>query len=251
MSAAQKIEIAADDLAPRQVLQLATEMGYAHVLQKNGLEYDKELASTTALKRDPQSFFRDPVASVLNLANAMTVECDFNRSSQKREVLDSVIRSLQANNLPQSLVDDITLVADELFTNAVFNAPFVDKVTHLNPGVSRFAQEVVLEEGKYGKLTLAFDPTRVLVVCKDPYGSLNLYNFLTKIQATYERGAAATINFGAGGAGLGSYIIFNTSASLFVGVKTGCETVLAGLFPIRMSNRKRAFLPKHLHLIQL
>lgn len=249
----------ANGLPPEQVLRLATELGYAHVVQKNGLEYAKELQTTEALIERPTEFFKYPIASIFNPSDlspegekrAVLSDVLFTGSGQKREVLDGFIRAMESRQLSQTMIEDITLVADEMFTNAVFNAPFVDQKTHKNANVSRQSMEVNFAKDKPGRLVLAADSTRLMIACEDPYGSLNLNGYLSKIKATYDRGAAATMNFGSGGAGIGSYIIFNTGASLFVGVKQGRATIIACLLPLGLSNRKRALLPKHLHWIQL
>jgi len=249
----------ANGLPPEQVLRLATELGYTHVVQKNGLEYKKELLATETLVNRPAGFFEFPVASIFDPTDlsretekkVIVSDALFHSSTQKRDVLEGFITAMGSQGMSQTLVEDITSVADEMFTNAIFNAPFVDKDTHKNPGISRQELEVNLDKSKPGRMILAHDETRVMVACEDPYGSLNLNGYLMKIKATYDRGAAATMNFGSGGAGLGSYIIFNTSASLFVGVKSGRATIIACLLPLGLSNKKRSVLPKHLHWIQL
>jgi|GEM_PF-2845553 len=249
----------AEGLPPEQVLRLATELDYTHVIQKNGLEYPKELITTEILIEQPSSFFEYPVASIFKPSDLSPAgekdhtlaDTRFTSSTQKRSVLELFGKAMESKGLQQTLIEDITLVADEMFTNAVFNAPFVDKVTRENLNVNRVEAEVNFDPAKPGRMRMAADETRIMVACEDPYGSLNLNGYLSKIKATYDRGAAATMNFGSGGAGIGSYIIFNTSASLFVGVKQGRATVVACLLPLGLSNRKRALLPKHLHWIQL
>jgi hypothetical protein len=249
----------ADGLPPEQVLRLATELGYTHVIQKNGLEYGKELQTTEVLVENPAGFFDFPVASIFNPTDlspsgdkrALLADAYFTSSGQKRELLDGFIKSMESRSLSRTLIEDISLVSDEMFTNAVFNAPFVDSKTSKNANVSRQNLEVNFAPDKPGRMRMAADETRIMVACEDPYGSLNLNGYLSKIKATYDRGAAATMNFGSGGAGIGSYIIFNTGASLFVGVKQGRATIIACLLPLGLSNRKRALLPKHLHWIQL
>jgi hypothetical protein len=248
----------ATGLPPEQVLRLATDLGYTHVIQKNGLEYEKELQTTEILVENPAGFFDFPVASIFNPNDlslegnkkAILADSHFTGSAEKRDLLDGFMNSMVAQALPQTLIQDITLVADEMFTNAIFNAPFVDLKTQKNLNVRRQDAEVTFGSAQSGRMLLAADESRIMVACEDPYGSLNLNGYLSKIKATYNLGAAATMNFGPGGAGIGSYIIFNTSASLFVGVKAGRATIIACLLPLRLSNRKRSLLPKHLHWIQ-
>lgn len=246
-------------MEPEHVLRLAIDLGFGHVCQKGGLEYDKEIQTTNNMILAPESFFAYPIATIFtpgDLSPAseralVSYEKIFDCSNQKRETLEDIAKSMQVKGLSQTIIDDVVLVADEMFTNAIFNAPFVDKDTHTNPGVSRHTSEIKLQDGKQCRVFLAHDESRLVIGCEDPYGSLGILRYLSKVKATYTLGAAATMNFGSGGAGLGSYIIFNTGASLYIGVRPGQSTVICCVLPLGMSNRKRAQLPKHLHWIQL
>lgn len=165
--------------------------------------------------------------------------------------MEGVTKPMESKGLSQTLIEDVVCVADELFTNAVYNAPFVDKRTHLNPGISRSEMEIHLEADKPVRLFLAHDESRMVLGCKDPFGTLNLVKYFNTIKATYLRGPAATMNFGPGGAGLGSYLIFNAGSSLYFGVSPGNVTIICCVIPLGMSYRKRAEMPKHLHWISL
>ncbi len=246
-------------LPPQDVLRLATEQGFSHICQRQGLEFNKELETSQNLVAAPESFFQFPVAAIfepsrLNAKSEekyIAVQANFNSSNQKRGILASIAKAMELKSVPQTMADDIASVADEMYTNAVYNAPFVDQKTKFNPGVSRQDVEIILDKGKEGRLILAHDDQRIMIACQDPYGSLNLDGYLTKIKATYDRGAAATMNFGPGGAGIGSYIIYNTCVSFYVGVQAGRASIIACVLPLGMSNRKRALMPKHLHWIHL
>ena len=247
----------AESLAPAVVLKQVLSNGFWHVCQRGGFEYDKEVRSAEALLRDGTLFRRFPVAAILSPElidaeaekSALLCESVFDNSGQKREALDVIVNAMNGKGFSKTLCEDATSVADELFTNAIFNAPFVDTKTHLNPGVSRHNFEVKLAAGKSGRIFLAADDTRLVVGCEDPFGSLGLARYLAKIKATYDHGAAATMNFGPGGAGLGSYIIFNTGCSFYAGVWPGERTVLCCVMPLGLSNRKRTLLPKNIHLV--
>lgn len=247
-----------DSLPPEDLLKLATEVGFLNICQKQGFEFNREVKSSHALVESPESFLEFPVASILSPhdMNSATERCYtimneiFDSSGQKRAILASLLKALESKSLSQTMIEDVTAVADEFFTNAVFNAPFIDTATNRNPGISRQDLEVKYEAGLQGRLFLASDDSRLVVGVTDPFGALDLKFYLNKIKATYLRGPAATMNFGPGGAGLGSYIIFNTGSSLYFGVWPKRATVLCCVIPLGMSYRKRVQLPKHLHWIQ-
>lgn len=247
-----------DNLPPEEMLKLATEVGFFNICQRQGFEYQKELNSAYALVESPEHFLEFPVSSIFRPesinskteAEYLLMNEKFNSSSQKRPVLGQLQAALEAKGLSQTMMEDVTAVADEFYTNAIYNAPFVDAKTQRNPGISRQEAEIEYEEGRASRLFLASDDTRLVIGCADPFGTLDLKLYLNKIKATYLRGPAATMNFGPGGAGLGSYIIFNTGSSLFFGVWPRQATVLCCVIPLGMSYRKRVQLPKHLHWIQ-
>lgn len=247
-----------DGLEPDKVLDLALNSGLNHVCQKKGHAFNEEVSAANCMIQSPDSFFNHPIATILspeNLSDAseralLGAEYIFNCSTQKLEALETITNAMNSKGLAQTIVEDIMTVGDEMFTNAIFNAPFVDLHTQKNPGVSRSHLDIQYEGGKHGRLFLAHDEKRLLVGCQDPYGSLSLNRYLKKIHSVYEQGPAATINFGPGGAGIGSYIIFNVGASLYFGVWPGRATIMCCVVPLGLSNRTRMGLAKHIHWIQ-
>jgi hypothetical protein len=242
---------------PDRVLDLALNHGFRHIVQSKGFEYQKELLTAEKIIADPTDFFRFP-ASILIAPDVVSedeekkliqLDQEFESSTQKREILAKINEKLESRGLSQTLIGDVAAVADEFVTNALYNAPFVDPKTSVNPGINRLDTEVSLEEGKSGRLILAHSDKLLFVGCQDPYGSLNLTQYLNKIRKTYIAGAAATMNFGSGGAGLGSYIIFNAGSSLYFGVEASRVTLLCCALPLKMSYKSRVQLPKHLHIV--
>ncbi|NJL24918.1 MAG: hypothetical protein HC902_06920, partial [Calothrix sp. SM1_5_4] len=134
-----------NSLDPARVLRCALEQGYTHICQRDGVHFDEELASSEKLLESPDAFMNFPVASILSpsdLSRAadlkhLALDMRFSSSRQKPEVLDRLGKFSESKGLARTLSDDILAVADEMFTNAVFNAPFVDEVTQHNPGVNR------------------------------------------------------------------------------------------------------------------
>jgi hypothetical protein len=246
------------NLTPVQILDLATERKVNHLCQKDGHRFDDEVETANCIIESSESYRMFPMSTILspkaiNLKSErdlITLEEHFDCSDQKRAVLDTLFKFVQEKGISHTVVDDLVATADELFTNAIYNAPFVDILTQKNPGVSRRHMEIKLDKGKFARLFVAHDQSRLVLGCEDPYGSLDLGRYMEKIKASYIRGPAATMNFGPGGAGIGSYIIFNSGSSLYFGVWPGQATILCCVMPLGLSNRKRMVLPKHLHWIQ-
>jgi hypothetical protein len=216
------------------------------------------MQSTKCILAAKERYFKFPIATILTPEELsresehalIALERNFDSSSQKHDVLTAMTNAMQTRAFPQTVIDDVVAISDELYTNAIFNAPFVDKNTYKNPGISRTSSEVKLTGGKFARMFLAHDENRLVVGCEDPFGTLDLERFLQKVRSTYQRGPAASINFGPGGAGIGSYIIFNAGSSLYFGVNPGVASLICCVIPLGMSNRKRMQLDKHLHWIK-
>jgi hypothetical protein len=247
-----------EGLEPEGLLGFAVDHNLKHICQKNGHLFDQEIKSSVAMIESEDNYFNFPAGTILTPHDLsatseralITTETYFDNSNQKSAILGNITSALQAKAFPQTIIDDVIAVSDEYFTNAMFNAPFVDMNTHKNPGVSRNSLDIKLADGKQGRIFLAHDANRLVIGCQDPYGSLNLNRYLSKVRSTYQRGPAAAINFGPGGAGIGSYIIFNAGSSLYFGVWPGHSTLLCCVLPLGLSNRKRIQLSKHVHWIQ-
>jgi hypothetical protein len=247
-----------ENIDPSQLLDLAIDQEYHHICQKNGHAFESELLSARCMIESAESYRQFPISTVLNPNNrnnngersSIMLDTQFDCSSQKLNVLAEITKIIESKAIPQTVIDDVVAASDELFTNAIFNAPFVDLSSHTNPGISRQELEVKLADGKFARIFVALSEDRLLIGCEDPYGSLHIPLYMKKIRATYLRGPAATMNFGPGGAGIGSYIIFNAGASLYFGVWPGQMTLLCCVVPLGRSNRDRLRLGKHLHWIQ-
>lgn len=253
MSAAPKMNfhlLHGTNLSPSALINSYLCDGFSHICQTGGFEYNLELKSTDKLILKPKTYFENNVAATLGLGTKL-FERKFSQISEKSNLLEDIAKSWEPFSLPKSFSDELVLVIDELFTNAVFNAPVVDLKTQVNPGLSRERTDVQMHPGKFGKISLAHDKTRLVISCSDPYGTLNLNSYLQKVLTTYEVGADYSMNFGNGGAGIGSFIIFNSASSLYFGVRPGTETLISCVFPLHLSGKKRGMLPKHLHCIQL
>jgi hypothetical protein len=123
--------------------------------------------------------------------------------------------------------DDITLVADELFTNAVFNAPF--------PQVAQDRTGIInLKKLEQGELMVMHTPGNIHIGCSDPHGGLQIYQLLEKLKDIYDRGVGKTMNMNAeeGGGGIGHWMMYERTESMLIAVKEGVRTVIIFTVPL-------------------
>lgn len=257
MSSLKKEPIAkVDSLEPAQVLSLVIDDGVEHVVQNSHPFNSKELFTAQALENGGQIFFENPVGSIFSpdnlsadLKDFILFESLFSEAHDKKTILSKLEEILPASIKSASLRADIVTIADEMVTNAVFNAPFVDD-ENTGSGASREDQNTRMTEGKSGQMWIAHDDERLLVLCRDDYGTLNADKMLKKIRHIYQTSVAENINMtGGGGAGIGTYMMFNTCVSFFVGVQPRKKTLVGCILPKKGSLRERSQMLKNLHFI--
>jgi hypothetical protein len=119
------------------------------------------------------------------------------------------------------------------------------------PGKGRTDSSVEMQNPFKGQLFAGVLDDRLGIGCRNPFGSLQLKPLLNKMQKCYGDGVGESINMGPGGAGIGSFLVFNTGSSYYVAIVKGEATVLSISVPINMSARKRGELPKNLHFFEI
>ena len=240
-----------------ELLSMAQANSLYNVVQTDNQVYEREVKVAGLMKQNPQLFFTNPVSSVFSPENPSLdqdqvfekVRFKFNRSDQKAEALERIESELRKWTKSESTINDARLVADELFTNAVFNAPFVD-ADNSSSGASRNLALVEMEEGHQGELFLGTDGQYFVIGCSDPYGKLNVKKLIERVQGCYLKGLAESMNMGEGGAGIGCFMCFQASTSYFAAVTPGNETLVLCMMPLKMSQRKKEQQPKNFHFME-
>lgn len=164
---------------------------------------------------------------------AETVE--INSSTQKDEVLESVRAYAEKIGLSRRFAGAFTNVADEFFTNAVYNAP-TDAAGHARYSHLPRTETVVLEPGSEVQLSFCCDGRRVGISSSDPFGSLTQAQVLSYLAKCFRRGPDQ-IDEKSGGAGLGFYYLFDALSHLVVNIAPGRRTEMIGLIDVSGSYR--------------
>lgn len=248
-----------DDTDPTNLLRLAINQNLNHVCQVQNLKIERELNTSASMILNPENFIKFPISTILSpLESGVSKEKElthfnfsFSQSGEKIKALGSLNNELRKSINSESLRSDIHIIADELFTNAVYNAPLVGGDNKKLKIKARTATNVSMDKGSSANLFLGFDESQLVIGCKDPFGSLRLQTLLPRILECYEKGVADSMRQGPGGAGIGSYMVYNASASYYVGIIRGQATVLCCSMPLKMSSRKRSQIPKNLHFFEI
>lgn len=246
---------ATEKQSPSAILKLALDHGARQICQVDAGFIEKEVQSSAAMLFRPALFLSCPVSLILDpkrssiiRENELTkLNLQFARATEKAGTLNRIGDYLRSQGKSQSLVSEVTLVADEMFTNAIFNAPFVDMATGKNPDLDRTNTSVAMGKDQRAELLIGHDEDRLVIACRDPFGSLEPKKLLQRIRDCWNEGVSANMKMGSGGAGIGSFMVFNSCSSYYVGVEKHGMTVVAVTIHWKWSSRKRMGATKNLH----
>jgi hypothetical protein len=246
-----------ESVPPQELLAEALKETQSHFLQSENPYFATDIKSAVMMEAGHVDFTKYPLSTILRPgADHKEAEGELqiyrrlvSRASQKADVRKDLEAEFKNLGLSSTISTDALSIVDELFTNAVYNAPFVDMEYNLRT-VPEGTDELRLPPGRAAAITLGADDQRLVLGCYDDFGTLNVNKFLTRIKNCYETGVAATMRMDSkGGAGIGAYMVFSLVASFFVHVERGRHTAVFCVLPRKMSHRARSEMPKNLHVI--
>lgn len=138
-------------------------------------------------------------------------------------------------------------VADELLTNAVYNAPLRDG-RRPYAALCRRTRVDLLDDAR-AELFVGCDGERLVLGVTDPFGSLSARTVRGALLRCLEAGEGQIEHKG-GGAGLGLYTVAASSNALSIDITVGERTEITALLSIERSYRRFADLPKTVHIFE-
>ncbi|MCB0407013.1 MAG: hypothetical protein KDD34_02350 [Bdellovibrionales bacterium] len=244
---------------PTRLLNLAIDKGLSQICQFSNLQIEREMNTSASMLISPKEFIKYPVSTILNPLHAsqkeekklITWNIQFSKASEKSQTLHQLDEFLRQHIKAETLISDIKVIADELFTNAIYNAPYINTREGSQVLIDRTDLSAQMHPGDFGHIFAAVKDNNLVIGCKDPYGSLLLTKLLKRILKCYRNGVASMMKMGTGGAGIGSYMVYNSSASYYVGVQKNQATVVCCSLPINMSSRRRESIAKNMHFFEI
>lgn len=236
----EKTILLAEGLTPGNLLQLAYTTRVENIVQREVMSLDQEIIAATALISDPHAVLADAAKFILKSDYKTAFAQKFNSSGEKQNFL-KVLRA-SSFNIPhaRASVDPITTIADELFTNALYNAP-------TGHGGSR-KSAVEIDPALSAEIFLQHDDEHLLIGCRDRFGSLVLEAVLFNLYDIYQRGIASSIRPGTGGAGIGFRMMFGLCVSTYIIVDPGKQTLICFVLPLGARSKRRQSPFKNIHL---
>jgi len=149
------------------------------------------------------------------------IECAEDRDEVVAAVRDYVV----ALGAGKEVAVAMSMVADELTTNAVYNAPCDER------GESRYAardrrDKIVLDPWEYARVDFGCDGRDFVIAVTDSFGSLSPSRIRSRLSRCLGQGGE--IEHKAGGAGIGLYSVFTSVNQLVFNLAPGvCTQVIA------------------------
>ncbi len=233
----------ASSLEPQDVIHLVAECGMEHVVQRDGLAFEREVQLARMMVMEPAEFFSAPLDAIFGADAGTDHFIDFavtcGPDEKKKHVLHQLEAYLKGLTGARSIREEAMMVADELYTNGAKNgAPIVGPVdaSQVKPGWVRFIARA--------------DGMRLVLGCIDSYGALDAAVMVRRIQSCFKDGVAQSINQSqGGGAGIGSYMAFNAAMSMYVAVERGRRTIVLCALPLSKRLKETINLPKNFHVL--
>ena len=219
-----------DGLNPSQILEMCINRNLKHVIQNSKMSLDQKFAIAQKLLRNPiESLnFDFPLFESSDINHTFEFSSDTNRSKLLSTVLDKLGVDIKNHN-QQHIVTSV----EELIMNAQVHAPRYGAFK--SPHRMSFLME---KKDDYVALSVF-----------DDYGTLTINKFLNKILNTFTLGVKESINYGTGGAGLGSSIIFANAEVLYIGVLPKRITRVTVLCPLKKREKEKELEQKSIQII--
>jgi len=175
------------------------------------------------------------------------IRIDIRDSREKHAYIAEVTDFARRLGLGERTSSLIETIADELITNAIYNAPR-DAAGRPKYALLPRRQSVTLEPHEVGRLDVACDGQWLAIAQSDPFGSLTqetVVRYLNRCLVSRSPLADAATS---SGAGIGLYRVFQSLSKFIVNIDPGRRTEVIALIDLRLTMKKFRQAPKSFHL---
>jgi hypothetical protein len=228
-------------------LKAFVENKLSNVVQTSNDDLPYELFIASIILRKPKLFLNNPL-TILNsqesTATAMRVwQEDFNCTEHKEKVLESIHKFIGKNKSMNRLSDNILIIIDELFSNALFNAPVDDQGYRIFRNMER-SEKVKYPGNKNAKIFAVHTANDLFIGAVDPWGSVERDNICQSLYHAYSEGTVAEGK----GAGFGLRMMLDRSRSLYFLSELGKRSLICCHMRLNISLKKVENVPKQFHI---
>jgi hypothetical protein len=227
--------------------------GYEHVLFSKREDFAAELFTSCMMMARPENFAQNPIPFFFN--GFTPVQFDRNKdttflkifnSSDEKPYLINELKDFLKQEKALSGIEDLCLqCADELITNAIYNAPVDMTGQHIFKNTPR-ETDVVLPPGSKVSLFAYHAGGKVVIGCEDPFGSIDRATVLERAAQVYNKSKVSPL-MTTSGTGLGLRLMIESSANFYMYCQSHIKTLVACGFLLQ--GRQKNFLAgKHMHV---
>lgn len=229
------------------------ELGFEHIVQKGRPDFPQELLASSLMVLRPQAFLKNPVPFFLSefASDSLTSDPDrhlilrLTKQSEKATVMDWLAVFLDRSPETKAVRDLCLQSADELITNALFNAPVRPSGRRAFKDLPRNV-EIELPANRAITLFGCFAEHRMVLGCEDPFGSLTKDVLLSHMCDLFGQ-KQSTMRYSSGGTGLGLRHLIENAANFYCLVQKGRSTLVACGFTLK-GMKANMNIAKHMHL---
>ncbi len=167
-------------------------------------------------------------------------------SRKKLDYLQEVTAYAQALGCNERVIELVETVADELVTNAIYNAPRTDTGEPKYARLSR-REPVELADDEVGTLEFGCDGDYIAVAQIDPFGALTQETVVSYLNRCLVKGPEQ-LSEASGGAGIGLYRVFQSLSKFVINVEPGRRTEVICLIDLRLTMKRFRQQAKSFHI---
>lgn len=229
------------------------EMGFEHIVQSEREDFAQELLASSLMTLKPRALLKNPVPFFLSgfASEKMIKDPDkhlimrFVKQTEKATLLEWLKAFLDREPRTATIRDLCLQAADEMISNALFNAPVRPSGKRAYKDMDR-TSAIELPSNKAATIFACFADQRIVIGCEDAFGSLEKPVLIEHLTNMFKE-KSAQISYSGGGAGLGFRYLLENAANFYVLVDKGKSTLVACGFMLKglKSNLTTA---KHVHL---
>jgi|GEM_PF-2902956 len=212
-----------------------------------------ELFIAGIIRKKPKLFLNNPV-TLLNSQESSVAPMrmwaeNFNSTEHKSKILDGAAEFLSESKSLNRLKENVAIIMDELFSNALFNGPVDDSGYPIFKNMAR-NEKIRFPGNKNAKFFLVHSKDDLFVGCIDPFGSIDRSRFVKTIEQTYSVGKVRQDDEleGGKGAGFGMRMMLDRSRSLYALSEKGKRSLVVSHMRLNISLKKVETTPKQLHI---
>lgn len=239
---------AGDHIQTADFLKCFVENKLSNVVQTSNDDLPYELFIASVILRKPKLFLNNPL-TILNSqdsdASAMRVwQENFSSSEHKEAILEGIHTFIGRNKSMMRLSDNILIVIDELFSNALFNAPVDEGGYRIFKNMDR-SDKVRYPGKKIAKIFAVHTSNDLFIGTVDPWGSIDRDGICQSLYRAYSQG---TVTEEGKGAGFGLRMMLDRSRSLYLLSEIGKRTLVCCHMRLNISLKKVENVPKQFHI---